>query len=431
MKNAVALILGGGRGTRLAPLTSIRSKPAVPLGGMYRLIDIPISNCLNSDINRIYVLTQFMSVSLHNHINNAYQFDNFSGGFVELLAAQETPSAGSDWYQGTADAVRKNLVYFNQSDIDYVVILSGDQLYRMDYSKLIETHITKGADVTIACLPVTREEARGFGVMQLDNHGRVTGFVEKPRTDEEIDTVRTDPEWIKSQGIDPEGRDCLASMGIYVFSRKLLNELLENSTYTDFGKEVFPEAIKNFNVFTHLFDDYWEDIGTIRSFYDANLNLAKQQSSFEMVQGKNQIYTHARFLPPTKTGDVSVKKSLIAAGCEIGDGVEIENSVIGVRTKIEPGAKIRNSIIMGAAYFNSERPAEVETDIPLGIGEGTVIDGAIIDLDCRIGKNVRIVNKRERIDTSLDHPICVIRDGIPILIKKSILPDGWTLDNEV
>lgn len=431
MKNAVALILGGGRGTRLAPLTSIRSKPAVPLGGMYRLIDIPISNCLNSDINRIYVLTQFMSVSLHNHINNAYQFDNFSGGFVELLAAQETPSAGSDWYQGTADAVRKNLVYFNQSDIDYVVILSGDQLYRMDYSKLIETHITKGADVTIACLPVTREDARGFGVMQLDDHGRVTGFVEKPQTDEEIDAVRTDPEWIKSQGIDPEGRDCLASMGIYVFSRKLLNELLESSTYTDFGKEVFPEAIKNFNVFTHLFDDYWEDIGTIRSFYDANLNLANQQSSFEMVQGKNQIYTHARFLPPTKIGNASVNKSLISVGCEIGDGVEIENSVIGLRTKIAPGVKIKNSIIMGAAYYNSERAAEVETDIPLGIGEGSVIDGAIIDLDCRIGKNVQIINKRERTDTSLDHPTCVIRDGIPILIKKSILPDGWTLDDEV
>ena len=431
MKNAVALILGGGRGTRLAPLTSIRSKPAVPLGGMYRLIDIPISNCLNSGINRIYVLTQFMSVSLHNHINNAYQFDNFSGGFVELLAAQETPSAGSDWYQGTADAVRKNLIYFNQSDIDYVVILSGDQLYRMDYSKLIETHIAKGADVTIACLPVTREDARGFGVMQLDNHGRVTGFVEKPQTDEEIDAVRTDPEWIKSQGIDPEGRDCLASMGIYVFSRQLLNELLEGSSYTDFGKEVFPEAIKNFNVFTHLFDDYWEDIGTIRSFYDANLNLADQHSSFKIIQANNPIYTHARFLPPTKIGNASVKRSLISIGCEIGDDVEIENSVVGLRTKIAPGVKIKNSIIMGASYFNSERPAEVETDIPLGVGEGTIIDGAIIDLDCRIGKNVRIINGRDRSDTSLDNEICVIRDGIPILIKKSILPDGWTLDDEV
>ena len=339
MKNTVALILGGGRGTRLAPLTSIRSKPAVPLGGMYRLIDIPISNCLNSNINRIYVLTQFMSVSLHNHINNAYQFDNFSGGFVELLAAQETPSAGSDWYQGTADAVRKNLDYFNQSDIEYVVILSGDQLYRMDYSKLIETHIAKGADVTIACLPVTREDARGFGVMQLDEHGRVKGFVEKPQTDEEIDTVRTDPEWIRTQGIDPEGRDCLASMGIYVFGRKLLNELLEGNSYTDFGKEVFPEAIENFKVYTHLFDDYWEDIGTIRSFYDANLNLANQKSSFDLIKGSNPIYTNARFLPPTKIGDASIKNSLISTGCVIGDGVEIENSVIGnrdARIKVNP-----------------------------------------------------------------------------------------------
>ena len=431
MKNAVALILGGGRGTRLAPLTSIRSKPAVPLGGMYRLIDIPISNCLNSDINRIYVLTQFMSVSLHNHINNAYQFDNFSNGFVELLAAQETPSAGSDWYQGTADAVRKNLVYFNQSDIDYVVILSGDQLYRMDYSKLIETHIAKGADVTIACLPVTREDARGFGVMQLDDHGRVTGFVEKPQTDEEIDAVRTDPEWIRTQGIDPEGRDCLASMGIYVFGRKLLNELLEGSTYTDFGKEVFPEAIENFKVYTHLFDDYWEDIGTIRSFYEANLNLASEKPSFQMIQGNKPVYTHARFLPPTKIGSASIKGSLISVGCEIGDGVEIENSVIGLRTRIAPGVKIKDSIIMGAAYYNTERAAEEDTDIPLGIGENSIIEGSIVDLDCRIGKNVRIINGKNRDDTSLDHPICVIRDGIPILIKKSILPDGWTLDDEV
>ncbi len=431
MKNAVALILGGGRGTRLAPLTSIRSKPAVPLGGMYRLIDIPISNCLNSDINRIFVLTQFMSVSLHNHINNAYQFDNFSGGFVELLAAQETPSAGSDWYQGTADAVRKNLIYFNQSDIEYVVILSGDQLYRMDYSKLIETHIAKGADVTIACLPVTREDARGFGVMQLDDHGQVTGFVEKPQTDEEIDAVRTDPEWIRTQGIDPQGRDCLASMGIYVFGRKLLKELLQGSTSTDFGKEVFPEAIKNKKVYTHLFDDYWEDIGTIRSFYESNLNLASEKPSFNLVEGNSPIYTHARFLPPTKMGNASVKRSLISAGCEIGDGVEIENSVIGIRTKIAPGVKIKDSIIMGAAYYNSERPAEVETDTPLGIGEGSIIEGSIIDLDCRIGKNVRIINGKQRTDTSLDHPTCVIRDGIPILIKKAILPDGWTLDDEV
>ena len=431
MKNAVALILGGGRGTRLAPLTSIRSKPAVPLGGMYRLIDIPISNCLNSGINRIFVLTQFMSVSLHNHLNNAYQFDNFSNGFVELLAAQETTSSGSDWYQGTADAVRKNLVYFNQSDIDYVVILSGDQLYRMDYDKLIQTHIAKGADVTIACLPVTREDARGFGIMQLDDYGRVTGFVEKPQTDEEIDQVRTDPEWIRTQGIDPEGRDCLASMGIYVFGRELLNELLEGSDYTDFGKEVFPEAIENFKVYTYLFDDYWEDIGTIRSFYDANLNLANENPSFQLVNGNSPIYTNPRFLPPTKTGNASIKNSLVSVGCNIGDGVEIENSIIGLRTHIAPGAKIRNSIIMGAAYYNSERPNEIETDIPLGIGENTIIDGAIIDLDCRIGKNVEIINGKQRQDSALDHPVCVIRDGIPILIKKSILADGWKLDDEI
>ncbi len=431
MKNAVALILGGGRGTRLAPLTSIRSKPAVPLGGMYRLIDIPISNCLNSGVNRIFVLTQFMSVSLHNHLNNAYQFDNFSGGFVELLAAQETTSSESDWYQGTADAVRKNLVYFNQSDIDYVIILSGDQLYRMDYRKLVETHIAKGADVTISCKPVTREEARGFGVMQLDDHGRVVGFVEKPQTDQEMDRVRTDPDWIRTQNIDPQGRDCLASMGIYVFGRKLLNELLKGSTYADFGKEVFPKAIENYKVYTHLFDGYWEDIGTIRSFYESNLNLASENPQFDMVNGSNPIYTHARFLPPSKIGQATINRSLIANGCSIGDGAVIENSVIGLRTQIAPNVTIKDSIIMGAAYYDEELPTEVDTDIPLGIGAGTVIEGSIVDLDCRIGNNVRIVNGKKRDQTDLSHSICVIRDGIPIVVKKSILADGWNLDEQV
>jgi glucose-1-phosphate adenylyltransferase len=431
MENAVALILGGGRGTRLAPLTSIRSKPAVPLAGMYRLIDIPISNCLNSGLNRVYVLTQFMSVSLHSHIRNAYLFDHFSGGFVELLAAQETLGSGTDWYQGTADAVRKNLNYFNQPDIDYVVILSGDQLYRMDYRELIRTHESTGADVTIACMPVSREDAKGFGVMQLDDGGRVRGFVEKPQTEEEINRVATDPAWIESIGIESKGRDCLASMGIYVFGRKLLNELLRGSNYKDFGKEVFPQTIESHKVYTHLFDGYWEDIGTIRSFYEANLGLAGDNPPFSLVAPNAPIYTHARFLPPSRFNGATIKDSLIANGSDIGEGAVIENSIIGLRSQIGKGVTIKDSIIMGAAYYGHDQPEELETDMPLGIGDGSHIEGAIVDLDCRIGKNVRIINSKKRQETNLDHPVCVVRDGIPIIIKKSILADGWKLDDEI
>ena len=296
MRNTVALVLGGGRGTRLYPLTSIRSKPAVPLGGMYRLIDIPISNCINSGLNQIFVLTQFMSTSLHGHIRRTYNFDYFSGGFVEVLAAQETMNEGTDWYQGTADAVRKNLIQIDKPYIDYVVILSGDQLYRMDYRKLIETHISADAAVTISCMPVTREAARGFGVMQLDDTGRVTGFVEKPQTDEEIDKVRTDPEWIDARGIQSKGRDCLASMGIYVFNRKLLVDLLKNNEHADFGREIFPDAIENHHVQTHLFDGYWEDIGTIQSFYEANLSLASENPDFHLTTPNAPIYTRGSLL---------------------------------------------------------------------------------------------------------------------------------------
>lgn len=431
MRNAVALVLGGGRGTRLAPLTSIRSKPAVPLAGSYRLIDIPISNCLNSGINRIFVLTQFMSVSLHGHIRRAYSFDNFSGGFVELLAAQETLRDGSDWYQGTADAVRKNLVYFNQPDIDYVVILSGDQLYRMDYTDLIKTHKASGADVTISCMPVSRKDAKGFGVLQVDDSGKVNGFVEKPQTDEEIEAVSTDLEWIKSKGVDPKGRDCIASMGIYVFNRKLLFELLNDTKYADFGKEVFPQSIKSHHVQMHLFDGYWEDIGTIRSFYDSNLALAADNPEFELMAEEAPIFTRARFLPPSRMSGANVKNSLISNGCRIGEGTVIENSVIGLRTVIGPNVTIKDSIVMGSDYYESKDGASKRNLAPLEIGEGTLIQGAIIDKNVCIGKNVRIVNDSNREQTSFEHPSCIIREGIPIVMKSAVVPDGWDLEKEV
>ncbi|MEX0613921.1 MAG: sugar phosphate nucleotidyltransferase, partial [Pirellulales bacterium] len=303
MKNVVAVVLGGGHGTRLLPLTAYRAKPAVPLAGKYRLIDIPISNCLNSGINQIYVLTQFQSVSLHRHIRSTYRFDNFSGGFVEILAAQQTmdqPDDRQDWYQGTADAVRKNLRYLNQPGVEYVLVLSGDQLYRMDFGKMLKTHQATGADVTIAAKPVDRSQAGSFGIMRIDAGGRVVGFLEKPKSDQELNDVAMDPEWLKTRGISSGGGECLASMGIYLYNRDTLVAALEKTNYRDFGKDVFPATMRSRNVQLHVFDGYWEDIGTIRSFYDANLQLAQPNPPFELASATSPIYTRPRSLPPTR-----------------------------------------------------------------------------------------------------------------------------------
>lgn len=431
MRNAVALVLGGGRGSRLSPLTTIRSKPAVPLGGMYRLIDIPISNCINSGIHKIYVLTQFMSVSLHGHIRLAYTFDHFSGGFVELLAAQETADPGTDWYQGTADAVRKNLRYFNQPSIEYVIVLSGDQLYRMDYRDLLATHQESGADITISCLPVDQQAARGFGIMQMNDSGRVTDFVEKPKTDEQINAIRTDPAWMEARGVESKGRDCLASMGIYVFNRQILNDVLSSNEHADFGREVFPESIRSRHVQVHMFDGYWEDIGTIRSFYEANLALAQDSPAFQLTTPKAPIYTRARFLPPTKVSGAKIKNSMISNGCEIGEGAVIENSVIGLRTIIEPNVTIKDSIVMGCDFYERDDELVGQDQLPMRIGSGTYIQGAIIDKNCRLGKNVKIINESGRQQTNLEHKICVIRDGIPVIVKDSVLKDGWSIETQI
>ncbi len=430
MRNAIALILGGGRGTRLFPLTSIRSKPAVPLAGKYRLIDIPISNCINSGINRIYVLTQFMSVSLHNHIRQTYSFDHFNGGFVTVLAAQETLEGKRDWFQGTADAVRKNLDHIEQNGVDYVFILSGDQLYRMDYRELVRTHRYTNADVTIACMPVTREAAQSFGIMRTNGSGRVLGFLEKPKTDAEMNMVHTDPQWIESRGVPSNGRDLLASMGIYVFNRQTLVDALSKTNYADFGREVFPAAVRTRNVQTYLFDDYWEDIGTIRSFYEANLSLASDTPPLVFSSASAPIFSRPRFLPPTRIGDANVRSSLIADGCRIGRGAVIENSVIGLRCMVEPNVTVRNSIIMGADYYEDEiaEPGKhLAGSVPLAIGEGSLIDGAIVDKNCRIGRNVVIQNDRQLEAGTSDDQQCIIRDRIPIVIKGSRLADGWRL----
>jgi glucose-1-phosphate adenylyltransferase len=433
MKNVVSLVLGGGRGSRLLPLTKYRSKPAVPLAGKYRLIDIPLSNCLNSGSNRIYVLTQFLSVSLHRHIRGAYRFDNFSGGFVEILAAQQTMSDdNTDWYQGTADAVRKNLRYLQQPWIDYVLILSGDQLYRMDYGEMLATHQKTGADVTIAALPVDRKMAGGLGIMRVDEGGRVQGFLEKPQTDAEIDMVRMAPEWIDAQGIPSKGRDCLASMGIYLFDRQTLVDALEKTNYHDFGKEVFPASVRTKRVQVHLFDGYWEDIGTIRSFYEANLALADSQPPFEMLAADAPIYSRARFLPATRVQGATIRNSLIADGCQIEPGAIIENSVIGLRCRIGRNVTIRKSVLMGADFLQTEQQItdDEKQGIPsIGIGDGTRIDGAIIDKNVRVGKSVIIGNEARRDEADITD-VCVIRDGIVVVEKDAVIRDGWSLEGQ-
>lgn len=431
MRKVIALVLGGGRGSRLLPLTSYRSKPAVPLAGKYRIIDIPLSNCINSGLKRIYVLTQFLSVSLHRHIRGTYNFDHFSDGFVEILAAQQTMAEGTDWYQGTADAVRKNLNYFKQPGIEHVLILSGDQLYRMDFREMLQTHIRTGADVSIAAKPVERSRASDLGIMRIDKEGRVIGFLEKPQTDSEINLVKMDPNWLENQGLPSAGRECLASMGIYLFNRDTLIDALETTRDEDFGNEVFPAAIHSRHVQVHPFDGYWEDIGTIRSFYEANLALAGAHPPFELFSAKAPIYSRPRFLPPTRTDGAAIRHSLIADGCFIGDGAIIENSVIGLRCQIGPNVTIRNSIIGGADEYELPLPFDPPNGMPippLGIGAGTVIDGAIVDKNCRIGSGVDISNRNKLTTRDID-TACSIRDGIVILSKNAVIPDGWWLDD--
>ena len=429
MKSTVAVVLGGGRGTRLQPLTSLRSKPAVPLGGKYRLIDIPLSNCINGGCKQIYVLTQFLSVSLHSHIRGTYRFDSFSGGFVEILAAQQTLDAHEtrDWYQGTADAVRKNLRYFVRQHVENVLILSGDQLYRMDFNAMLETHRSTGADITIAAKPVSRDEARGLGLMKVDNSGRVTGFVEKPTRDEQFADVAMDPAWIDARGIASNGRDCLASMGIYVFSAQALLDALSIEEHEDFGRQVLPHAVGDRHVQMHLFDGYWEDIGTIRSFYDANLNLCKPDAPFKLASLESPLYTRPRFLPPTRVDGATISQSLIADGCEIQPGAVIENSIIGLRCDIGSDVVIRDSFIMGSDFYESaeQRSEAVANGLPaMGIGPGARIEGAIVDKNCRIGAGAQVVNPRSVEDAQFPQGV-ELRDGILVVPKEVVVPSGW------
>jgi glucose-1-phosphate adenylyltransferase len=428
MPKVISLILGGGRGTRLYPLTKSRSKPAVPIAGKYRLIDIPISNCIHSGLNRIFVLTQFNSVSLHRHIANTYTFDPFGGGFVEILAAQQTMQHET-WYQGTADAVRRNIPYFTEASFDLVLILSGDQLYRMDFQDMIRSHLENKAAVSIAALPVPEAEARSCGIMRIDPGGRVIDFEEKPKTRELLDRVRTEPEWLTRLGIEATGRPYLASMGIYLFNRSTLVDLLASGNATDFGKEIFPQAIAAHRVQAHLFDGYWEDIGTVGAFHKANIDLTRDNPPFDFTFDDSPIYTRPRYLPCSRISGASVTDSLISDGCVIGKNSVIENSVIGVRAQIAENVTIRNSYLMGADSYENPKQiaANVRANRPdIGIGAGARIEGAIIDKNARIGRNVRIVNEAGMVEAD-DSPLYVIRDKIVVIPKFTILQDGTVI----
>jgi glucose-1-phosphate adenylyltransferase len=425
----LAIVLGGGKGTRLIPLTKDRSKPAVPFGGKYRLVDIPISNCINSDIKKIYILTQFNSASLHNHISNTYIFDTFSQGFVEVLAAEQTPQS-EDWYQGTADAVRKNIKHFHDQQPKYYIILSGDQLYRMDYRDMLKTHIDSNAELTIAAKAISREEATGLGIVGTDETGRIVSFLEKPPIELDISEYKTPKNILEKNSSTAQqnnGKEYLASMGIYIFNADAMEEALDNDK-TDFGKEIIPETINNIKVQTHIFNDFWEDIGTIKSFYETNLNLASLTPDFNFYDEKMPIYTHRRHLPATKINYCNISQSLTSEGSIITNA-SIVNSIIGVRTFIESGVNLDGVYCMGASYYESdiEKRNNKKKGIPnIGIGLGTIIRKAIIDQNARIGDGCRLgIDSMDRVDGVYDHyHIC---DGIIVIPKNGVIADGTVI----
>ncbi len=429
MKKVLGIILGGGAGSRLYPLTKLRAKPAVPLAGKYRLIDIPVSNCINSEIFKLYVLTQFNSASLNRHIARAYNFSGFTDGFVEVLAAQQTAENPS-WFQGTADAVRQYLWLLQEWDVDEYLILSGDHLYRMDYREFVQRHRETNADITLSVVPIDQKRASDFGLMKIDQSGRVIDFSEKPKGDAlkkmQVDTT--------TLGLDPKQAKetpYIASMGIYVFKKDVLTKLLNQSLeQTDFGKEIIPASAKDYNVQAYLFNGYWEDIGTIESFYEANLALTQQpHPPFSFYDEKAPIYTRARYLPPTKLLDSHVTESIIGDGCIIKE-CRITHSVLGIRSRVEAGCVIEDTLLMGSDLYEpfAERQSGLQKGgIPLGIGSDTTIRRAIIDKNARIGRNVKIINKDRVEDAEREKQGFFIRNGIVVVFKNAVIPDGTVI----
>lgn len=424
--NIICIIMGGGRGTRLHPLTKARCKPAVPLAGKYRLVDIPISNCINSGLNKIFVLTQFNTASLHRHIQDSYKFDPFGGGRVDILAAEQTES-GEQWYQGTADAVRQNLQHFHAKENDLYLILSGDQLYRMDFQKLVEQHRRTGAAVTIAAKAMPHTEVSGLGVMRIADDLQIAEFVEKPKDPKVVEKlIMPDTAVSRMKNPVPGQRYVLANMGIYLFNHSTLHQALSLKC-TDFGKEVIPNLLGQASLFSFVFDGYWEDIGTVQSFFEANLSLADPYPQFNFYEPGKLIYTHARFLPASRVSRCQVDRALIADGCIVNDS-KITRAVIGVRSIVQPGTTLDNVVIMGADAFETEeiKTLNAARHIPdIGIGKNCVIRNAIIDKNARIGHNC-VLDPTGKPEGYESGPI-VIRDGILIVTKNGIVPDGTVL----
>lgn len=422
IKSTLAIILGGGQGSRLAPLTESRSKPAVPIAGKYRLVDIPISNCINSDIKRMFVLTQFNSASLNQHIKNTYHFSHFSMAFVDILAAEQTPE-NPTWFQGTADAVRQCMTHFLNHEFDYALILSGDQLYHMNFNKMIDAHQKNGADISIATLPVTAKEATEFGILKTDENNFITSFIEKP-------AANLLPDWTSevSDEMKNEGRNYLASMGIYIFNRQLLIDLMENPNTKDFGKEIIPQAIGSKKVLSYQYEGYWTDIGNIDSFFEANLGLTDKIPKFNLFDNSSKIYTRARVLPPSKIiGSTILDKSIIAEGCII-DSSKIEHTVVGIRSRVGKNSHIKNTYLMGNDFYQNldEISYNIENNIiNIGIGENCYINNTIVDKNCRIGNNVNLNGGKHLEDKNTE--LYTIKDGIIVIKKGVTIPDGFVI----
>jgi glucose-1-phosphate adenylyltransferase len=425
MSEMTALILGGGRGTRLEPLTKLRAKPAVPIAGKFRLIDIPISNCIHAGIRHIFILTQFNTESLHRHIHNTYRFDNFSKGYIRILAAQQTAKS-QGWYEGTADAVRKNLMYFENAD-DHIIILSGDHLYRMNYLDYFQYHLEQDADITIAVKPIHEEEAHQFGILKADVKGRITEFYEKPDNKELLDKFRVGEVLFGNFGIESDNRRHIASMGIYIFKKQVLFDMLNNNEMEDFGREIIPTSLKSTKVYAYFFDGYWEDIGNMASFFEAHMALTEQVPLFNFYDEEYRFFTRPRYLPATKVTNCNISQSIIAEGGIIL-GSRVDRATVGIRSFIDEGADIERAIIMGNTRYETieERRSNQEHGKPnLGIGQNAVIRNAIIDMNARIGANVQLINREGITETFQDD--YAIRDGIIIIPKGFIIPHDMVI----
>ncbi|NUQ81638.1 MAG: glucose-1-phosphate adenylyltransferase [Bacteroidetes bacterium] len=426
MDRITAVILGGGAGKRLFPLTSSRAKPAVPIGGKFRLIDIPVSNCIHSNIRQIFVLTQYNSESLNRHLTQTYHFGNFSNEFVQILAAQQTMKS-TNWYQGTADAVRQNLNYISNIENPYTLILAGDQLYHMNFRKVLDHHLKMKSDLTICVLPVSRDQARGFGILQTSKSGRITRFYEKPTDEALLDKLRLSNEDIRQVGIEPHGRNYMASMGIYLFNTDTMNELLKGTSHEDFGKEVIPEAIKHKRVHAYFFDGYWEDIGTIKSFHQANIALTDDVPLFDFYDEEHMMYTHPRYLPGSKIKDAEIHNAVISEG-SIVENAKIIRSIVGVRSVLRAGSELVNTYMMGADYYDTSefKNRKYDPEDPMmGVGERSIILNAIIDKNARIGRDVKLINHAGHYNYQDDFVNIV--DGIIVVAKNKRIPDGYEI----